>query len=71
MIAKNELPLMEQDYTVISTKLLAGQTVIHIYSEQDPGSGFNLVEADLEDVYFCTMAGHFNQAAVMQEGVLS
>jgi ABC-type multidrug transport system ATPase subunit len=71
MIAKNELPLMEQDYAVISTKLLAGQTVIHIYSEQDPGSGFNLVEADLEDVYFCTMAGHFNQAAVMQEGVIS
>ncbi len=71
MIEKNELHRMEQDHAVISTKLLAGKTVIHIYSEPDPGSGFHLVEADLEDVYFCTMAGFYGNAATIQQGVIS
>jgi ABC-type multidrug transport system ATPase subunit len=71
MIEKNELHLMEQHHAVISTKLLAGKTVIHIYSDQDPGSDFLNVEADLEDVYFCTMAGHYGKAASIKQEVLS
>jgi ABC-2 type transport system ATP-binding protein len=55
VIDKTALQRFEQQYAVISTKLLAGRTVIHVYSEQDPGDGFNPVEADLEDVYFTTM----------------
>jgi ABC-type multidrug transport system ATPase subunit len=71
MIEKNELHLMEQHHAVISTKLLAGKTVIHIYSDQDPGSDFLNVEADLEDVYFCTMAGHYGKAACIKQEVIS
>jgi ABC-type multidrug transport system ATPase subunit len=67
MIGKNALPLMEQKFSVISTKLLAGQTIIHIYSEQDPGGDFLPVEGYLEDVYFCTMAGHYDAASIKQE----
>jgi ABC-type multidrug transport system ATPase subunit len=58
VIARDELPRVEQEHAVISTRLLAGRTVVHVYGETLPGAGFEPVEADLEDVYFCTMAGH-------------
>jgi ABC-2 type transport system ATP-binding protein len=57
VIARDELPRVEHEHTVISTKLLAGRTVVHVHSETHPGAGFDAVQADLEDVYFCTMAG--------------
>ena len=58
IVDKNVLPELAQKYKVISTKLLSGQTVVHIYSEEDPGSGFEQVTPDLEDVYFSTMGAH-------------
>jgi ABC-type multidrug transport system ATPase subunit len=54
-IAKAELEGYRQKYSVISTRLFAGHTVIHIVSETDPGNGFTPVEAGLEDVYFATL----------------
>ena len=39
-------------YQVISTRLAAGSTVLHVYAESEPGDGFVQVEPDLEDVYF-------------------
>lgn len=59
VIQKSELPEIERGYSVISTKLLAGHTVVHIHSTTPPGAGFDPVEPDLEDVYFSTMAGHY------------
>jgi ABC-type multidrug transport system ATPase subunit len=59
LIEKNLLPALQQQYQVISTKLLSGRTVVHIYSEQPPGNDFEQVEPDLEDVYFSTMAGYY------------
>jgi len=41
---------------VISTRLFAGRTVVHILSDSDPGNGFTSVEGGLEDVYFSTLA---------------
>jgi ABC-2 type transport system ATP-binding protein len=58
IIEKSLLPKLELEHKVISTKLLSGRTVVHIYSEEDPGNGFEPVYPDLEDVYFSTMAGH-------------
>ena len=43
-------------YQVISTRLAAGSTVLHVYAESDPGDGFVSVEPDLEDVYFHRLA---------------
>ena len=57
ILNKQEYAKVEREHDVISTKLLAGQTVVHVYSEKDPGDNFISVEPDLEDVYFCTMAG--------------
>jgi ABC-2 type transport system ATP-binding protein len=68
LIQKNILPALELEYQIISTKLLSGRTLVHIYSQQDPGNGFELVEPDLEDVYFSTMAGYI--AAGQQKGIL-
>ena len=54
-IAKGELETYRMKYNVISTRLVGGQTVVHIVSDADPGNGFAAVEAGLEDVYFSTL----------------
>ncbi len=61
VIDRGVLPLIEREHAVISTKLLAGRTVVHVYGETPPGFGFESVEPDLEDVYFSTMAGHYGR----------
>jgi ABC-type multidrug transport system ATPase subunit len=69
VIAKAELPAIEQAHTVISTKLLAGQTVVHVFSDGAPGAGFEPTEPDLEDVYFSAMRlrqGYGAQAPLRQ-----
>ena len=48
---------MRAKYDVISTRLFAGHTIIHILSESDPGDGFETVDGGLEDVYFSCLAG--------------
>ena len=58
IVEKSVLPKLEPEFKVISTKLLSGRTVVHIFSKENPGNGFELVAPDLEDVYFTTMAGH-------------
>ena len=54
-IFKSELEAYRQKYTVISTRLVGGQPVVHIVSDTDPGNGFAAIEAGLEDVYFSTL----------------
>jgi ABC-2 type transport system ATP-binding protein len=51
-IDKSELDTYRDKHQVISTKLLEGRLSLRIESETDPGSGFEAVPADLEDVYF-------------------
>jgi ABC-2 type transport system ATP-binding protein len=58
VVAKAELPALEQRHKVICTKLLAGRTLVHVFAELSPGPEFERVEPDLEDVYFSVMAGH-------------
>ena len=58
VMSKGELPQVQREHSVISTKLLAGRTLARVYSQTSPGADFELVEPDLEDVYFSTMAGH-------------
>ncbi|HEX8359903.1 MAG TPA: ABC transporter ATP-binding protein [Longimicrobium sp.] len=63
IVKRTELEEVEREHAVISTKLLSGRTVVHVYSDGWPGVGFDAVEADLEDVYFSTMAGHGQEVA--------
>jgi ABC-2 type transport system ATP-binding protein len=55
-IDKAELEAARTRHEVISTRLFAGRTVIHIASDTDPGQGFAPVTGGLEDVYFSTLA---------------
>jgi ABC-type multidrug transport system ATPase subunit len=61
VVSKEQLPELERAHQVVSTQLLAGRTVVHVYSESAPGAGFEPAEPDLEDVYFSTMAGYIGQ----------
>ena len=54
--AKEELPSIERDYDVLSTKLLAGKTVVRVYSERQPSPAFDATRPELHDVYFNAMA---------------
>ena len=63
VLSKDELPDVERQHAVISSKLLAGRTVVHVYSDTAPGAGFEPAEPDLEDVYFSTMAGQIGRRA--------
>src|SRR5688572_19465062 len=55
-ISRGEVDDYRARYEVLSTRLFAGRTVVHILSDQDPGSGFTPVDAGLQDVYFSTIA---------------
>jgi ABC-type multidrug transport system ATPase subunit len=56
VIDRGELAHVREQYELLSTRLFAGRTVIHILSDQDPGNGFTSADAGLQDVYFCTLA---------------
>ena len=55
-IDKDALDAARAKYQVISTRLFAGRTVIHVAADTDPGDGFAPVAGGLEDVYFSTLA---------------
>lgn len=50
-IPKHELEHYKQAYQVISSRLYLGKQIIHVISDTYPGSNFNAIEANLEDVY--------------------
>jgi ABC-2 type transport system ATP-binding protein len=67
VISKQELAALEREHAVISTKLLAGRTVVRVHADASPGPGFEAAVPDLEDVYFSTMAGHMGRHREQQE----
>ena len=62
VISRAELPGLAGEHRVISTKLLAGRTVVRVYSEAAPGVGFECAEPDLEDVYFSAKTGNIGRS---------
>ena len=54
-IDHGELEQHQKTYEVISTRLFAGNTIIHVLSGTQP-EGFEPVEGGLEDVYFSTLS---------------
>ena len=55
-IAKEQLPALQQEQQVISTRLFAGRTIVHVVAATPPGSDYDPVEPTLEDVYFARIA---------------
>lgn len=54
-LKRDELPAYEEKYQVLSTRFFVGDIIARVYSETDPGAGFEAVEPNLEDVYFTVM----------------
>ncbi len=54
-VDKDALDAHKKAYSVISSKLFAGNTRIHVFSDLHPKNGFELIEPTLEDVYFLTL----------------
>jgi hypothetical protein len=55
-VPRPDLAAFTASHTVISTRLVGGTPIVHVYSESNPGDGFAPVEAGLEDVYFHQLA---------------
>jgi ABC-type multidrug transport system ATPase subunit len=51
-VPRETLADVNRRHQVISTRLVAGIPVVHVYSEGAPGNGFVPVEPNLEDAYF-------------------
>lgn len=58
LVNKAALPDYQSRYTVLSTRLIGGQPLIHIYSDSQPEDGFAAIDPDLEDVYFHRLRQH-------------
>ena len=56
-VGKHDLESYEARYRVISHKLVAGQPLIHVLSDQAPGDGFHPTDPNLEDVFFSQIGG--------------
>ena len=56
VVDRLELARIREQHEVLSTRLFAGRTVVHVLSDGDPGNGFKSVDAGLQDVYFSTLA---------------
>jgi ABC-type multidrug transport system ATPase subunit len=62
-VSKPELLAFQKRHTVISTRLLSGRPMIHVYAERYPGDDFEPIHPTLDDVYFATIAGRHNASA--------
>jgi ABC-type multidrug transport system ATPase subunit len=62
-IARTDLASAKATYPVISTRLLAGRTLVNVVGGEAPDEGFAPVAATLEDVYFAAIAGKLDTPA--------
>ena len=51
-VEKSQLAEIQQMHQVISTRLVGGKPVVHVYSEEPPGPEFSATEGTLEDAFF-------------------
>ncbi len=56
-ISKQELKELPESDRVISNRMVAGQPLIHVYSDQQPGAAYSPAHIDLEDVFFTYIKG--------------
>jgi len=56
-LAPADVEAGRQGHQMISMRLFAGRTLIHVLSDERPEGGFEPVAPDLEDLYFATIKG--------------
>lgn len=60
-VSLNEAQEIESSMPLISKRLFAGKTIVHVMAGNQP-EGFDAAPANLEDVYFSTLLQHRNAA---------
>jgi ABC-type multidrug transport system ATPase subunit len=63
VIQKEALQEVKERYRVISNRLHAGRTVIHVLADQPPGPEFAAIDGALEDLYFASLTESRHQTA--------
>jgi ABC-type multidrug transport system ATPase subunit len=56
-VSRSEVARYLESMPVLSRRLAAGRTVVHVLGDRSPGDGFEPAEPDLEHVYFATLHG--------------
>jgi ABC-2 type transport system ATP-binding protein len=54
-VDKADLTKFQNEYKIISSKLVGGKPLIHAFSDNDLGNGFTKAEENLEDVFFAKL----------------
>ena len=62
IIQPAELAIHRERFHLISMRLFAGRTLIHVLNPNRPEAGFEPVTPDLEDLYFATIHGFLHPA---------
>lgn len=52
IVSRDELQNYASEYKIISNKMVGGQPLIHVFSDEHPQNGFEQVTPNLEDVFF-------------------
>jgi len=58
---RDTLSRVYDDHMVISTRLAGGRSIVHVFSETNPGPRFEAADPDLQDVYFTTLGGRLQE----------
>jgi len=56
VVSRAELADVRTTHELLSSRLVAGRTQVHVLADRDPGDGFAPAHAELESVYFATLA---------------
>ncbi|MES2485268.1 MAG: hypothetical protein V4581_04875, partial [Bacteroidota bacterium] len=56
-VDRDEAAGYKERLSVISDKLIAGKPMLHVLSDVQPDAGFEVIQPDLEDVYFSYIFG--------------
>jgi ABC-2 type transport system ATP-binding protein len=62
-IERSEVEEARRSFAVLSSRLVAGRTVIHVHAGESPGAAFEPSPPSLEDLYFAAIYGHLSAAA--------
>jgi ABC-2 type transport system ATP-binding protein len=64
-VPRADLDAAKKKFPVISTRLIAGQTLIHVVSDAAPASHFEAIAPTLEDAYFAAIGGFMDTRPAM------
>jgi len=55
VVDRSDVASYKESKAVLSTRLAAGRTIVHVLSDANPGDGFEPTESDIEHVYFAAL----------------